>query len=76
MTKYTEKIKELKAKRLKLLKQANRETEKLEKQFKSDKSDIALTDKIRSFSGRFYAIVGPLLKEAKDIQKAIDLLVG
>lgn len=72
----TDKIKELKGKRLSLLKKANKLTNRLEKEFKADKSDKTLTERIQSYTGRFYAVVGPVLKEAKDIQKVIDILVG
>jgi hypothetical protein len=69
----TDKIKELQKKRKEILKKANKAIAKLEKDFRADTSKTALTDKIKSYNGRFYAVVGPLLKQAKEIQNAIVL---
>lgn len=71
-----QKIKSLKAKRANLLKRAKQETKKLEAEFITahEGKDKPLIDYIRSWTGRYHAKVGPLLKEAKDLQKVIDLL--
>ena len=68
-----DKVKELQKKRTAILKKAQKATTKLEKQFRADNSKTPLADKIKSFTGRFYAVVGPMLKEAKEIQNAIVL---
>ena len=68
-----EKVKELQKKRTAILKKAQKATTKLEKQFRADNSNAPLADKIKSFTGRFYAVVGPMLKQAKEIQNAIVL---
>lgn len=71
-----EKIKSLKAKRANILGRAKAETKKLEDEFKANApvSKRPLAEQIKRWGGRYYAIVGPLLKEAKELQKAIDLL--
>lgn len=71
-----QKIKSLKAKRANLLKQAKQETKKLEEEFKAAQlsNEKPLTEYIKSWTGRYYAKVGPIHKEAKLIQDAIDLL--
>lgn len=69
-----EKTKELKTKRSALIKKAQKATTKLEKQFRADNSKTSLADKIKSFTGRYYAVVGPIIKEAKELEKAIELL--
>ncbi|MBR2505157.1 MAG: hypothetical protein IKB61_04385 [Elusimicrobiaceae bacterium] len=67
------KIASLKAKRANLLGRAKRETKRLEKEFQLDhKQPIA--DQIKRWQGKYYAIVGPLLKEVKEIDRAIELL--
>ena len=58
----TDKVKELQKKRKEILKKAQKATTKK-----------PLSDKIRSYTGKFHAVVGPMLKEAKEIQNAIVL---
>ena len=71
-----EKVKSLKAQRANLLGRIKSETRKLEAQFRKDtaagKQD--LTAQIKSYTGRYYAKVGPLLKKEKEYQAAIELL--
>ena len=52
------------------------ETKKLEAQFKLEVAQGKgnLTQRITSYTGRYYAQVGPLLKKAKEYQNAIELL--
>ena len=71
-----EKITHLKSRRTALISRARKETRKLEAQFlmESQSRPRALTRQIRTYSGRYYAVVGPLLKQAQELQRAIDLL--
>ena len=71
-----EKVQSLKAKRANILGRAKAETKKLEAEFKASApvSKRSLSEQIKSWSGKYYAVVGPLLKQAKEIQTAIDLL--
>ena len=71
-----QKLKSLKAKRANILKRAQVETKKLEQEFRSHQPDskVPLVEQIKSWGGRYYAKVGPMLKEAKSIQTAIELL--
>lgn len=71
-----QKLKSLKAKRANILKRAQSETKKLEQEFRSHQPDskVPLVEQIKSWGGRYYAKVGPMLKEAKFIQKTIELL--
>lgn len=69
-----DKVAELKGKKAALLKKANKLTAKLESDFREEKSNKSNVDKIKSFTGRFNAVVGPLLKQAKELEKAIELL--
>lgn len=70
-----QKLKSLKAKRANILGRAKRETAKLEREFRTQQNGKKpLMEQIKSFSGRFYAKVGPLLKQAKEYQTAIELL--
>lgn len=70
-----QKVQALKAKRANILGRAKRETAKLEREFRTQQNGKKpLMEQIKSFSGRFYAKVGPMLKEAKSIQNAIELL--
>lgn len=71
-----QKIKSLKAKRLNLLSQAKKETVRLEKEFKALQAanKRTLTEELKTWSGRYYAVVGPILKQAKEYQKAIEIL--
>ena len=71
-----EKITHLKSRRAALISRARKETRKLEAQFlvESQSHPRALTRQIRTYSGRYYAVVGPLLKKAQNYQNALDLL--
>lgn len=71
-----DKIKSLKARRANILGRAKAETRKLEAQFKLEVAQGKgnLTQRITSYTGRYYAQVGPLLKKAKEYQNAIELL--
>lgn len=71
-----QKIKSLKAKRLSILGRAKKETVRLEEEFKNLQAanKRPLTEELKSWSGRYYAVVGPLLKQAKEYQKAIEIL--
>lgn len=71
-----QKLKSLKAKRANILKRAQSETKKLEQEFRTHQPDsnLPLVEQIKSWGGRYYAKVGPMLKEAKSIQTAIELL--
>ena len=68
------KVKELQEKRTAILKRAQKATTKIEKEFRADSTKKPLSDKIKSYTGKFNAVVGPMLKEAKEIQKAISLI--
>ena len=70
------KIKSLKAKRLNLLGQAKKEADRLEKEFEAARarSKRPLIEEVKTWGGRYYAKVGPLLKQAKEYQRAIELL--
>lgn len=68
-----QKLATLKAKRANLLGRAKKETKRLEKEFQLDHSK-PLAEQVKSWQGRYYKIVGPLLKEVKEIEKAIELL--
>lgn len=76
MSEIEAKIKSLKARRANILGRAKAETKKLEAQFRQDQSTSKkpLVEQIHSWGGRYYAKVGPMLKEAKSIQQAIELL--
>lgn len=67
------KIASLKSKRAKLLGRIRKETKKLEADFQLDHKK-PYADQVKSWQGRYYKIVGPLLKEVKEIDKAIELL--
>ena len=71
-----EKVKSLKAQRANLLGRIKAETRKLEAQFRKETagSKQDLTAQIKSYAGRYYAKVGPLLKKEKEYQAAIELL--
>lgn len=69
----TDKVKELQKKRTTILKKAQKATTKIEREFRADNTKKPLSEKIRSYTGKFYAVVGPMLKEAKEIQNAIVL---
>lgn len=70
-----EKIRILKAKRANILGRAQKQTRKLENEFRASTiSNALLMEEIKSFGGRYYAKVGPLLKQAKEYQRAIELL--
>ena len=69
----TDKVKELQKKRKEILKKAQKATTKIEREFRADTTKKPLSDKIRSYTGKFHAVVGPMLKEAKEIQNAIVL---
>lgn len=71
-----DKKKELKTKRSALLKKAKQATKQLEADFNKevDSSKRELTDIIISWRGRYYAVVGPILKEACKLEEAIKLL--
>ena len=68
-----EKVNELQKKRTAILKKAQKATTKIEREFRADTTKKPLTEKIRSYTGKFNAVVGPMLKEAKEIQNAIVL---
>ena len=71
-----EKVKSLKAQRANLLGRIKAETRKLEAQFRKEtagnKQD--LTEQAKSYMGRYYRVVGPLLKKAQEYKTAIELL--
>ncbi|MBP3514271.1 MAG: hypothetical protein J6J74_07340 [Elusimicrobiaceae bacterium] len=70
-----EKIRILKSKRANILGKAQKQTRKLEREFKNEMgSKRPLMEQVKSFGGRYYATVGPLLKQAKEYQRAIELL--
>ena len=67
------KIASLKAKRANLLGRAKKETKRLEKEFQLDHKK-PYADQVKSWQGRYYKIVGPLLKEVKEIERTLELL--
>lgn len=71
-----QKIKVLKAQRANILGRAKKETLLLEEEFKAAQAarKRPLIEELRIWGGRYYAKVGPLLKQAKEYQKAIELL--
>lgn len=71
-----DKVKSLKAQRANILGRAKSETKKMEADFKKTyaNSKAPLIEQVRVFGGRYYAKVGPLLKQAAEIQNAINLL--
>ena len=71
-----DKVKSLKAQRANLLGRIKAETRKLEAQFRKETagSKQDLTEQAKSYMGRYYRVVGPLLKQAAEIQNAINLL--
>ena len=71
-----DKKKELKTKRSALLKKAKQATKHLEADFNKEvgRSKRELKDIIISWRGRYYAVVGPILKEANKLEEAIKLL--
>lgn len=71
-----QKIKSLKARRANILGRVKVLTNQMEAQFLLDekKGGVPLMERIKSFSGRYYAKAGPLLKQAKEYQRAIELL--
>lgn len=71
-----EKMKSLKSRRANLLGRAKAETKKLEMEFRENSAadKRPLTEQLKSWSGKYYAIVGPILKQAKELQNAIELL--
>ena len=72
----TEKVKKLQAQRANILGRAKAETKRMEADFKKTyaTSKAPLIEQVRVFGGRYYAKVGPLLKQAAEIQNAINLL--
>ncbi len=71
-----DKVKSLKAQRANILGRAKSETKRMEADFKKTyaTSKAPLIEQVRVFGGRYYAKVGPLLKQAAEIQNAISLL--
>lgn len=71
-----EKITHLKSRRTALISRARKETHKLEAQFlmESQSHPRALTRQIRTYSGRYYAVVGPLLKQIRELDRVLELL--
>ena len=74
--KLAEKLEELKAARTALLKKAKKAQKKLEAELEVTigKNRKNLTEVVESWTGRYYAIVGPILKEAKRYEDAINLI--
>lgn len=69
------KISELKARKAALAKKAKQATKKLEAEFgKNFGKNKNLTEEVLSWRGKYYAIVGPILKEAKRYEDAINLI--
>lgn len=71
-----DKVVELKGKKAALMKKAKQTTKKLEADFHKQigKTKRSTTEEVLSFRGRYYAVVGPILKKAKELEKAIELL--
>lgn len=59
-----------------ILKKAKKATKQLEADFHKQigKSKKTTTQEVLSYRGRYYAIVGPLLKEAKRLDDVLALL--
>lgn len=69
-----EKIKGLKKQRAALTKKANLAARKLEAEFAADGTKRPLSEKIKSYMGRYYKTVQPIVNEAAGIDKALKLL--
>lgn len=59
-----------------ILKKAKKATKQLEADFhkKIGKNKKTTTEEVLSYRGRYYAIVGPLLKEAKKLDDVLAIL--
>ena len=71
-----EKKQEILEKKNQILKAAKKATKKLEADFHKQigKSKKTTTQEVLSYRGRYYAIVGPLLKEAKRLEDVLAIL--
>ena len=69
-----QKIGSLKAKRANILGRAKKASFELEKEFVDKAGKRPSMKLIKSYTGKYNAIVGPLLKEAREIETAIELL--
>ena len=71
-----EKKAEILEKKNQILKAAKKATKKLEADFQKQigKSKKTTTQEVLTYRGRYYAIVGPLLKEAKKLDDVLALL--
>ena len=69
-----QKIGSLKAKRANILGRAKKEQMAIEKEFVEKAGKRPSIKLIKSYMGKYNAIVGPLLKEARELETAIDYL--
>lgn len=69
-----QKVGSLKAKRANLLGRIKKEKVALEKQFALEFGRKPTMEQITSATGKYWQAVGPLLKEARELQRVIELL--
>ena len=69
-----QKIGSLKAKRANILGRAKKQQMALEQEFIDQAGKRPSMKLIKTYTGKYNAIVGPMLKEAREIQAAIELL--
>lgn len=76
MNELQRKISLLQTEHRRLLAAARKETARLEKEFAAaqTRSRGTLAEEIKRWSGRYYAKVGPLLKQARVYRQTLELL--